>query len=44
METVELKSELHRLVDELDNPLILDDYIESMKKMIAVSKQNFGIR
>jgi hypothetical protein len=38
METLELKSQLHRLIDELDDPNLLDDYFEEMKRAVAVSK------
>ncbi len=38
METIELKSELHRLIDELDNRNLLDDCYEEIKKAVAVSK------
>lgn len=38
METIELKSQLHRLIDQLNDPVILDQYYEEIKRMVNLSK------
>ncbi|MEO5673274.1 MAG: hypothetical protein ABIQ74_01385 [Chitinophagales bacterium] len=38
METPELKSQLHHLIDQLDDPNILGEYYKEIKKAVAVSK------
>ena len=38
METTELKSHLHELIDQLDNREILNDYLEEMQSIVNISK------
>ena len=38
METPELKLQLHEMIDQLDDPNILGEYYEELKKVLAVSK------
>ncbi|MBS1658677.1 MAG: hypothetical protein K1X63_05330 [Chitinophagales bacterium] len=38
METIELKSQLHRLIDQLNDPVILDQYYEEIKRIVNLSK------